>query len=134
MRQDRLLRLLAQPPRVPARPRGRTPHPALRRAGGGLVVVRHRRAGLRPAPVVSAPAAWPELDYASWRDTKQTLHRFAQIVGKLRMSLVPPQNHWWHVTLRLSVHGLTTGPMPHGGETVEVELDFVEHRVQVRTS
>src|SRR3954447_24043471 len=100
-----------------------------------MVVVRHRRAGVRPAAVVSA-AAWPELDYASWRDTKETVHRFAQIVGKLRMSLVPFRNHWWHVTLYVSARGLTTGPMPHGegAARAEVEFDFLEHRLHVRTS
>ena len=44
-------------------------------------------------------AAWPALPYEDWRETKETLHRFAQIVGKVRMALVPPLNHWWHVTL-----------------------------------
>jgi hypothetical protein len=78
--------------------------------------------------------AWPALPYEEWRPTKETLHRFAQIVGKVRMALVPPRNHWWHVTLYVSAHGLTTGPMPYGDLTVEIELDFVDHRVHVRTS
>jgi hypothetical protein len=77
---------------------------------------------------------WPALPYEDWRPTKETLHRFAQMVGKVRMALVPPRNHWWHVTLYVSAHGLTTGPMPYGGLTAEIELDFVDHRVQVRTS
>jgi Family of unknown function (DUF5996) len=78
--------------------------------------------------------AWPELPYPDWKPTKETLHRYAQIVGKVRMALVPPRNHWWHVTLYVSARGLTTGPMPHGGLTVEIELDFVDHRAHVRTS
>ena len=73
-------------------------------------------------------APWPPLPYREWRPTKQTLHRYAQIVGKLRMSLVPFRNHWWHVTLYVSAHGLTTGPMPAGDREVEIELDFVDHR------
>ncbi|MEA2380306.1 MAG: hypothetical protein QOH72_277 [Solirubrobacteraceae bacterium] len=85
---------------------------------------------------MSAPAveSWPALPFEDWRPTKETLHRFAQIVGKVRMALVPPLNHWWHVTLSVSAHGLTTGPMPYGGLTVEIELDFVDHRVHLRTS
>jgi len=79
-------------------------------------------------------AAWPALPYEDWRETKETLHRFAQIVGKVRMALVPPLNHWWHVTLRPSAHGLTTGPMPAGDRWAEIEFDFVDHRVHVRTS
>jgi hypothetical protein len=78
--------------------------------------------------------AWPALPYEDWKDTKQTLHRYAQMLGKLRMGLVPFRNHWWHVTLYVSARGLTTGPMPAGDVTVEVELDFVDHRLQVRTS
>jgi Family of unknown function (DUF5996) len=79
-------------------------------------------------------ATWPALPYHAWEPTKQTLHRYVQMVGKLRMALVPFRNHWWHVTLYVSAHGLTTGPMPAGDRSVEVELDFVEHRLRVRTS
>ena len=50
------------------------------------------------------------------------------------MALVPFRNHWWHVTLYVSAHGLTTGPMPAGDAAVEIELDFVDHRLRVRTS
>ena len=61
--------------------------------------------------------AWPGLPYEDWRPTKQTLHRYSQMVGKVRMALVPPRNHWWHVTLYVCARGLTTGPMPHGDLT-----------------
>src|SRR5688572_26867535 len=47
----------------------------------------------------TSAAPWPALPYEEWRATKETLHRFAQIVGKVRMALVPFRNHWWHVTL-----------------------------------
>jgi hypothetical protein len=83
---------------------------------------------------MAADLSWPALPYADWEPTKQTLHRYAQIVGKVRMALVPPRNHWWHVTLYVSARGLTTGPMPAGDRTAEIELDFVDHRVAVRTS
>jgi hypothetical protein len=78
--------------------------------------------------------AWPGLPYEDWRPTKQTLHRYSQMVGKVRMALVPPRNHWWHVTLYVCARGLTTGPMPHGDLTAEIELDLIGHRVHVRTS
>jgi len=77
---------------------------------------------------------WPELAYEAWAPTKQTLHRYVQMVGKVRMALLPFRNHWWHVTLGVSAHGITTGPMPAGGATVEIEFDFVEHRLAIRTS
>jgi len=77
---------------------------------------------------------WPELPYREWEPTKQTLHRYCQMVGKVRMALAPFRNHWWHVTLHVSARGLTTGPMPSGDLTAEIELDFVDHRLEVRTS
>jgi Family of unknown function (DUF5996) len=82
----------------------------------------------------AASGAWPPLPYEDWKPTKETLHRYTQMVGKLRMSLMPFRNHWWHVTLYVSARGLTTGPMPYGDVTVEVEFDFVDHHLHVRTS
>src|SRR5688572_3276603 len=73
-----------------------------------------------------AASDWPGLALADWDDSKQTLHRYAQIVGKVRMALTPPQNHWWHVTLIPGTVGLQTGPMPvPDGRTVELAFDFV---------
>jgi hypothetical protein len=78
--------------------------------------------------------SWPALPYEDWLPTKETLHRYAQIVGKVRMSLVPFRNHWWHVTLYVSTRGVTTGPMPYGEGSVEIELDVLASRVRVSTS
>jgi Family of unknown function (DUF5996) len=77
---------------------------------------------------------WPLLPLAEWQDTLATLHRWLQIVGKSRLSLAPAVNHWWHVTLYLTARGLTTSPMPHGQGTVEVELDFIDHKLLIQTS
>jgi hypothetical protein len=78
--------------------------------------------------------AWPPLPYAAWEPTKQTLHRYIQIVGKVRMALTPPRNHWWHVTLYVGTRGLTTGPMPDGDRHVEIAFDLLDHRLVVTTS
>jgi hypothetical protein len=85
-------------------------------------------------PQKSAASAWPELPYGQWAPTKRTLHRYAQIVGKVRMTLMPPRNHWWHVTLYVTERGLSTGPMPYEQREVSVEFDFVKHRLLVRSS
>jgi hypothetical protein len=77
---------------------------------------------------------WPDLPLAEWQDTLSTLHRWLQIVGKTRLSLAPPVNHSWHVTLYLTARGLTTSPMPSGDRSVEVEFDFIDHRLLIRTS
>lgn len=80
-------------------------------------------------------AAWPPLALEEWRPTKETLHRYCQMIGKVRLRLQPFHNHWWHATLHVDVSGLTTGPMPVGdGRLVEVRLDLVEHYCEVRDS
>lgn len=76
----------------------------------------------------------PELPLAEWERTKETLHRYCQVVGKLRMELSPPRNHWWHVTLYVTPLGLTTGPIPHAAGTFEVSFDLLESRLAVVTS
>ena len=74
----------------------------------------------------------PPLPLAPWKPTKETLHLWTQIVGKVRMALSPRRNHWWHVTLRVSPRGLTTGLVPHAKGGFEIELDLVDHGVEVR--
>jgi hypothetical protein len=77
---------------------------------------------------------WPALPYEAWRDSCQTLHLWTQIVGKVRMQLSPFVNHWWHVTLYVTPHGLSTSAIPYAGGTFEVTFDFVEHTLSIRTS
>ena len=75
------------------------------------------------------------LPLAEWEATKDTLHLWAQIVGKVRMAASPPRNHWWHATLFVDVRGLTTGPIPTPtGVTFRIDFDFVDHRLVVGTS
>ncbi|MGO4534785.1 DUF5996 family protein [Leifsonia sp. 2MCAF36] len=76
----------------------------------------------------------PELLVDSWQPTRDTVHMWTQIVGKIRMALTPPINHWWHVTLSLSARGLATGPIPIPMGVLDIEFDFVEHQLVVRTS
>ncbi len=32
---------------------------------------------------------WPDLPYESWRATRDTLHMYTEVVGKLRLALSP---------------------------------------------
>jgi hypothetical protein len=77
---------------------------------------------------------WPFLPLSEWQDTYRTLHMWTQIVGKLRMALFPPLNHWWHVSLYVNSRGLTTGPVPYGPGVLEIQLDFQKHAVEICTS
>ncbi|MDZ5447853.1 DUF5996 family protein [Micromonospora sp. 4G57] len=77
---------------------------------------------------------WPRLRVADWADTRDTLHMWTQIVGKIRMAHAPAVNHWWHVTLHPSARGLTTSAVPYRDGAFDVEFDFLDHRLHLRTS
>src|SRR5690242_19140363 len=83
---------------------------------------------------LDSTALWPSLPLAAWQDTYATLHMWTQIVGKIRMALTPPVNHWWHVTLYVTSRGLTTSPIPCVDHTFEIHFDFLEHRMVIATS
>jgi hypothetical protein len=77
---------------------------------------------------------WPELHWASWRETAETLHRFTQVVGKIRLASTPPVNHWWNAPLYPTARGLTTSLMFHGPTAFEIELDLLAHRLEIATT
>ncbi|MDE2229368.1 MAG: hypothetical protein KGL11_10060 [Alphaproteobacteria bacterium] len=79
-------------------------------------------------------AAWPDLPYPAWRDTAATLQLWTQIVGKVRLALTPWVNHSWQVPFYVTARGLGTSPIPIGSEILEIEFDFIGHRLAVRTS
>jgi hypothetical protein len=70
---------------------------------------------------------WPAVPQSAWSDTCATLQLWLQVVGKIRMALVPAINHTWNVTLYPTARGLTTLPMWHGARTLQIDFDFVEH-------
>jgi hypothetical protein len=76
----------------------------------------------------------PELRLADWRPTKDTLHLYAQILGKIRLATTPPRNHWWNAPLYVDVRGLTTRRLHHHGTTFEINIDFVDHALVVETA
>jgi len=78
--------------------------------------------------------AWPDLPYARLRPTAVTLQLWAQIVGKVRLARTPWLNHSWHVTLRVSARGLTTPLIPNGPAALQLEFDFLDHQLVVRTT
>jgi hypothetical protein len=76
---------------------------------------------------------WPGLAYDEWKDTQATLHLWTQIVGKIRLVQTPWVNHSWHVALYVTARGLTTSPIPYGSRTFEIEFDFLEHQLRIKT-
>jgi hypothetical protein len=83
---------------------------------------------------VRSPDPWPALPIAEWQATRDTLHMWMQIVGKIRLALSPYVNHWWEVPLYVSARGLTTSPIPADSGIFEIEFDFIEHLLIVRTN
>src|SRR5471030_1037440 len=77
---------------------------------------------------------WPVLTLADWEDSRATVHMWTQIVGKVRLALEPPLNHWWQVPLYVSARGLTTSLMHAGERGIELEFDLIDHRLVLRTT
>ena len=85
-------------------------------------------------PPLPDDSRWPELPYAAWQDTYATLHLWTQIVGKIRLAQTPWLNHSWHVPLYVNARGLTTSPIPYEGRAFQIDFDFIDHVLWVRTS
>jgi len=79
-------------------------------------------------------AELPPLPLAEWEPTRTTLHLWTQVVGKVRLALAPPRNHWWHVPLYVDVRGLTTRRLHTHGSTFQIDFDLIDHRLRIRRS
>lgn len=75
-----------------------------------------------------------QLQIGGWRESRQLLHQYLQIVGKIRLKLHPKLNHWWHATLAISSVGWTTGLIPYEEECFEIEFNFVSHNLVIKKS
>jgi hypothetical protein len=89
-------------------------------------------------PSIARPSGtdlWPPLPLEPWKPAYETLHRWSQIVGKIRLTQMPWINHSWHVTLYVTSRGLTTLPVPYrDGRSFQLDFDFIDHQLLVRTS
>src|SRR6266511_2956428 len=128
LRSHRVLRQLATPARLGA------PDRPLRGTGRGLELVLRRQRRVRGNQTMTEIITLPELHLADWRATKDTLHLYCQIVGKIRLATTAPRNHWWDVPLYVDIRGLSTRRLHHGDTTFEITIDFVDHALVVRTA
>jgi hypothetical protein len=85
------------------------------------------------ADFIAKPESWPALPLEAWQDTRDTLHMWTQIVGKVRLALSPLVNHWWQVPLYVTARGLSTSAIPYRDGIFEVEFDFLSHNLVIRT-
>ena len=65
-----------------------------------------------------------ELHLSDWRATKDTLHLYCQVVGKVRLATTAPRNHWWNVPLYVDIRGVTTRRLHLHDTTFEITLDL----------
>jgi hypothetical protein len=77
---------------------------------------------------------WPDLSLPTAENTAKLMQLWTQVVGKTRLALAPMTNHWWQVVLYVSARGLTTSPIPYGDRDFEVELDLIDHKLEIRVS
>lgn len=77
---------------------------------------------------------WPALSFEDGRATYATLHRWAQILGKIKLATMPWINHSWGVTLFVTPTGLSTQSIPYGERTFQIDLDFSAHHLRITTS
>lgn len=80
------------------------------------------------------PQQLPSLSLTDWNPTRDTLHQYARIIGKIRRRYMPRLKHWWHITLSVSARGLTTTPFPVAGQNLELTLDLSTHQLVIDSS
>jgi hypothetical protein len=76
-------------------------------------------------------SAWPTLPVAEWSPTRDTLQLWTQIVGKVRLARTDVTSHWWNVPLYVTARGLTTSLVPAGERAFQIDVDLLEHRLDV---
>jgi hypothetical protein len=89
---------------------------------------------MKTKPNVENDGKWPALPLDEWKDTYATLHRWTQIVGKIRLAGTPWINHSWHVTLYVTSRGLTTSLIPNAPTPFQIDFDFIDHLLSIRAN
>jgi hypothetical protein len=74
---------------------------------------------------------WPALPLATWRNTRDTLHMWTQIAGKISLALTPRVNHFWNIALQVTPRGLQTPTLACGARTFTLLFDFIAHELVV---
>ena len=77
----------------------------------------------------------PSLTLNEWKETKDTLHLFLQVIGKIRLSFYLLRVYkWWHASLYISSRGIITGKIPYQNGIFEIELDLINHILVIHTA
>lgn len=77
---------------------------------------------------------WHPLPYNEWKETLDTLHLFTQIIGKIRLALMPMQVEWAQIPLSLTSRGITSDRMPVDSGSLDITFDFITHELFFKAS
>jgi hypothetical protein len=80
---------------------------------------------------MTSSSTWPALPVAEWQQTRDTLHLWTQIVGKVRLARTPLISHWWNVPLTVTARGLSTSMIPTESGSFQIVFDFIDHRLVI---
>ena len=72
---------------------------------------------------------FPSLDAAALVETREACHAYASVLGDWMTSCRTRRKHWWQLSLRPSLRGLTTGVIHADGSHFELELDLASNRL-----
>jgi hypothetical protein len=86
------------------------------------------------SPTAGGAGVWPPLPYDEWKDTLDTLHMWMQIVGKVKLELVPYLNEWWQIGFTMTARGMTTSTIPHGSRVFQIDFDVLDHRLDIHVA
>ncbi|HXA02334.1 MAG TPA: DUF5996 family protein [Cytophagaceae bacterium] len=89
--------------------------------------------GKRELIIGNKEVVWPDLPLDKWEETYSTIHLCSQIIGKIKLQFAPLINHWWNITFSVSASGLTTGIIPYGDTCFEIEFNFIEHKLNLKS-
>jgi hypothetical protein len=76
-------------------------------------------------------STWPSLPVDDWTETRDALHLWTQIVGKVKLEKAPLVNHWWNVTFVVSPRGLSSGAVPDGNRIFQTDYDFIDSELRI---
>jgi hypothetical protein len=74
---------------------------------------------------------WPSLRVDDWTGTREALHLWTQVIGKIKLAKTPLVNHWWNVTFVVSPTGLSSGAVPDGDRIFQMDFDFIDSQLQI---
>jgi hypothetical protein len=83
---------------------------------------------------MSDSTKWPDLPPPTWPETYPTLHMWTQVVGKVCLALMPPENHYWNVAFQVTPRGLATPALPYEGRSFVMTFDFLAQRLAISCS